>query len=248
MDEFTNSPLANKTGIDWLIKLNNNQLLDLILGLEKDDRTSFLACFTPTRISAILEKTEDESKKDQIMASVIDVDTVTFDQVGAVFEKVSQVHEQQKKDEEEFALKLVDGPRYIASIITSVGETNREKLLEKVSAKTELLDGIKKYYIPFDTITLLSERIVSDIFSRRPTQQVALAMFSSSEEVRQTITNAMPEMIRDTLKEELDSLLDDKGSEKPNKAKSLKIQDEVCRYLLMLNRDGLLEYKDESAA
>ena len=129
------------------------------------------------------------------MASVIDVDTVTFDQVGAVFEKVSQVHEQQKKDEEEFALKLVDGPRYIVKILPLLVRPIGRNFWKGV-CENELLDGIKKYYIPFDTITLLSERIVSDIFSRRPTQQVASCSPYPRKSGRRS--KCLPEMIRDT--------------------------------------------------
>ena len=53
----------------------------------------------------------------------------------------------------------------------------------------------------------------------------------------------MPEMLRDTVKEDLDVLDNDEANAKKNKAASLALQEEICKFLLKLNKDGLLQFQ-----
>ena len=75
--------------------------------MEKEDRIVFLACFTPTRLSSILEKTEDESKKDQIMTALLQIDSVTFDKVDDVFKKAEEVFQSKKEKAEEVVVPVI---------------------------------------------------------------------------------------------------------------------------------------------
>lgn len=249
MDEFLESPLIKVKNIGWLTKLSTDELKNLALELDKEERSQFLACFSPTRLSLLIEKTVDTVEKDKLIDCIVDIDTVTVTEIESMFVKIEQMYSQKIKADSERVRKLVDGPHYVAKVISSLRiKDDRTKLVSKLSRRTELMEAIRNYYIPFESIAKLSTRTIEEIFAKRPAQQVALALFSTSDDVKDSIMTAVPELLRESIKEELETLQADRQASKKYEMQSNKVQQEICRYLLLLNKDGLLEYKEERTA
>lgn len=246
LDEFTNSPLLKIKDVDWFTRLTNKDMQLISLELNSEDRIKFLASFSPSRLVSILNSCENDTDKDNLIESIKEVDQVTTENIDEIFNTVKTTWDKISKNQEEEVKKLIDGPRFFASMIQELKGEARENLLQKLAHRTDLMEQIKKYYIPFDTIEKLSNDAVKSIFGKRPTSQIALIIFSASEASREAAINSMPEMLQDTIREELTTLDSDKAKEKANKISSLKLQDEICRYLLKLNKEGLLEYKEDS--
>ncbi len=248
MDEFLESPLMQVKNMGWLTKLSTQELIDLAIQLDKIDRTQFLACFSPSRLSFLIEKSKDEETKNKLIDCIVDIDGVTVNDVENLFKKVQEIYDQKSKEDSDRVRKLVDGPLYVAKVMESLKQEDRNRLIERLQQRTELMSAMRAYYIPFDSIKSLTTRNIEDIFSKRPVQQIAMALFATTEDVRASVYDAISEISRETVKEELEAMIGDKPSARRFELQSHKIQQEICRYMLLLNKDGLLEYKEEGAS
>ncbi len=245
MDEYLNSPLLQIKELSWLTSLSTNDLLDLVLKVDDVERRTFFACLTPTRLTLLLEKAADAAQRKLLLEAIKEVDMVTYEDIEGIFAKIQEKSNQLQESKKEKAKTLIDGPQFFAKMIMDLSPENREEMMTAISYRSELLEAIKQYYIPFETVALLTTKIIKDIFAKRPTQQVAIAIFKESDAIKEKVISSMPDALQSSLREEIETLVADSDNEAQNKKKALVIQDEVCRFLLNLNRDGLLEYADK---
>lgn len=246
LDEFTDSPLLTLKGASWITKLTTAQLRGLVLQLSNEDQVTFLALFTPSRIVQIIESTSEEDEKAKIIEILKMVDSAKADDLPETLKRAQEKFSSQQQERLESVKKIIDNPKYFADIVVDLTPDNRERFLKAIAARTELLEVIKDYYIPFDDIEKLNSRIVKDIFGRRPATQTALVLLTAKESLHTMIIEAAPEALRDTVKEELEALKSDDANKRKNTQKSEDIKQEICRYLLQLNREGLLDYRADS--
>jgi hypothetical protein len=246
MDEYMGSPLGGIKNAEWIARLSNSDMRKFLLEIEDADRVSLFACLTPTRIALILDSCPDEVERTKLIRSIKDVDQQSDQDIDALFERLEKTYTASQEKVEEKVKKLVDGPRFFAKIVTDLKPDAREEFLKTLEDRQDLLDSMKQFYVPFSTVKNVTMKIVKDIFSKRPASQVAKIIFASDEVIRARVIEAMPEMLRDTVKEDLDTLDSDTSSQKQNRNMSLQLQDEISRFLLKMNKEGLLEYEEST--
>ena len=116
VDEYVGSPILDINNAEWLIKLSNAEMVDLVDKLENDDKAPFLACFTPVRVAAIIESIEDDAKKATVLGFLKTIDTVDTASLDGLFARAEEKYKELKEGKTDEVQKLIDGPQYFAKL------------------------------------------------------------------------------------------------------------------------------------
>jgi molybdopterin-guanine dinucleotide biosynthesis protein A len=244
LDEFMDSPLLQVNDVSWLFRLSNAEMRELALELDDRERAAFLACFTPNRLAVMLQESKDDRERNQILQSLKNVDQIASEQVPAMFQRIRQRVEKKRKA---VARPMVDGPSFFAKMLLDLKPENRQNFLAALGDRQDIMAGIQRYFIPFDTVARLADSTLKALFEKRSAAQLAVIMYAASEPIRNKVLGIVPQMIKDSVKEQLDLMQSDEGQRKRNMAASLKIQDEISRQMLVLSKQGLLDLAEASA-
>ena len=131
--------------------------------------------------------------------------------------------------------------KYIASVVSTLPSEQREKILENLADKPELMDGMTKHFVPFEVIKALPTGLVLEMIESRPDPQIAKLVFAADETIRSAILKPLPEIRRLTVEDEIKILDADTFYAKRYKKQSMQLQHEVSKLLISLNNEGLLE-------
>lgn len=242
MDEFLDSPIQGIKGAEWLTSLSTADLNELVAALTDEQKKAFVACLTPTRLALMLENAKDPAQKTQIFNAIKEIDLQPPSEFEQVLGDVRQVAESLQQSKETRVKTLMNGPQFFAKIISEIGMENRDEMLKLLAYRSDIIEGIKRYYIPFSDIEFLHQDTVTDIFGKRPSEQISMIVFSTTDAVRNKIIASLPDILQETVRENLEGLLAEESKAPQYLKKSLALQDEISKYLLKLNREGLLRY------
>jgi hypothetical protein len=121
--------------------------------------------------------------------------------------------------------------------------------MDTLSDRTELLEELSNYYVPFEKVSELATSAVKELFGRMNIKKVALAIHDVEEVYQEKVMGTYNDAMQESLKEELETIAADKVGGPKNKKVAEKIRDEVCIHMLKLKKEGLLQLEaDEQAA
>lgn len=244
LDEYIGSPLLEVNNIDWLIKLDNEALISLIADVNDEDRARVLACLSPSRVNLMLESGAEQEKLAKIINSLKEIKGVGFSDIPGLFDRMKEVHERAKKDDNENWRKMVDAPRYLAEILSSASDEKKETILKSLSDDKELMSALRTYFIPISDLALVSDLMLKDIFASRSGSQIALVVFDLDQVLKDRILGQLPDVLKETVIEEIDALTSNEENKVQNTKKSKIAKSEIAKTLLKMYRDGILKFEE----
>ena len=174
VDEYVGSPILEINNAEWLIKLSNADMVDLVDKLDDKDRAPFLACLTPVRVAAIIESISDDGKRASLIGSLKSIDTVNTESLDGLFDRAQEKYSDLKDGKTDEVQKLIDGPQYFAKILQDISADSRKGIMESLSDRTELLEELSNYYVPFEKISELATSAIKELFGRMNLKKLPL--------------------------------------------------------------------------
>ena len=247
MDEYLGSPIATIKDAAWVSRLSNKDLSQLLLRLDGENLKGFLSCLTPARLGLIINSMSATEERAKVLEALKDIEQVDMKKVEEFLTAAHQAYEQMEKEGIGVVSRLFDGPRFFAKVIGQLNADNREELFTAVADQEDLVLALRQYYIPFKELHKVSPETIAEIFEKRPAAQIAKIIFAAENTLRSRILDTLSDRLKDTVGEELEDLDNDSARFKQNTKESQRMQDEICKYLLNLNKQGLLEMEGEGS-
>ena len=105
-------------------------------------------------------------------------------------------------------VRKVDGPELLAGLLSNAGRDTSRELLEAVAATSpELAEATRNALFTFDDVCALDARSMQVMLRSVDSKQLALALSSSSQTVKDKVLGNLSERARESLTEEMDLLL-----------------------------------------
>ena len=220
----------NVTGFQLLNSLEEKQLLDIIQSEGAQTTAIILANMNDLQAAPILAQLDLELQKqvafrladmeDETSPDILDdIETVLKKKIGSIFSK------EEKKG---------GGASKVAKILENAGRTAEKNVLAALKEKSpELADEVKSYMFVFDDIATLQDLAVQKIVAEVDAKVMALALKTTTEEMKDKVVKNMSERAAEMLQDEMQYLKDVQE----------KDVDDAQRKVLIAMRD--LESKDE---
>ena len=151
-------------------------------------------------------------------------------------------------DKEEEKRPAVDSGKYLAQIAESLSNDERDQLFGLLDGKEELNEKIRQHYLPFATVKQLPKEMILEIIEARSDIDIARIVYDTTDEVRNTMLDALPEIRREMVRSELEVMQANTFYEKRHKKVSESMQKDISRYLLDLYREGLLDLDGDNSS
>ena len=241
-EEFSGSPLFKLRNLNWLTSMNAAQMAGFAVVLDQKLRTAFVACLTPSRVNAMVSAIENPDDKKQILSVLKDLDTVTDKDIQDGLVQIEAMFAKQQQNATASKRRNVDTAKYMAQVAEQMSPEEQNLLMQEIKSDEELTKRMRDHIIPFDSVTLLPKELVSEIFAARTDLQIAQILFSAGEKVRASIMNVLPEIRKENVNSELSLFEGNKVYARRYQKTSLLLQAEICKYLLGLYREGILDF------
>jgi flagellar motor switch protein FliG len=196
-DEKSDAPLSSLKAIQ---KLEPNQLLQLIKDEHPQTIALILVHLKPIVASDILSMLPDALKSD-VALRIANLDKV----ISGMVEEIDKVFEDILKNKDHAAIQEAGGVSRLAEILNQIDGGSAEQIIDDIEENNpELADEIKQMMFVFEDIVLVDDKGLQKVLRSVESQELAVALKASSEEVKQKIFKNMSERAADILKEEME--------------------------------------------
>jgi flagellar motor switch protein FliG len=191
------SPRSNLKAIQ---NLEPNQLLQLIKDEHPQTIALILVHLKPIVASDILSMLPDELKSD-VALRIANLDKV----ISGMVEEIDKVFEDILKNKEHAAIQEAGGVSRLAEILNQIDGGSAEQIIDDIEENNpELADEIKQMMFVFEDIVLVDDKGLQKVLRSVESQELAVALKASSDEVKQKIYKNMSERAAEILKEEME--------------------------------------------
>ena len=237
--EFIDSPLIGLKDLGWLTRMNATELVAFALSLPAEDRSAFLACQSPGRVSRMLASTPGPQEKEALLAAVARLGSVSADEIQR-FVKDGQKRAGLAKQAEK-SRSAVDHLRYLESIADGLGPEEQQELLTAVASDPAAHRQLRRRIMPFAVLQGCPTALVREILDKRTGQRVATMLFAASDELREYVLKSLPEVKAESASDEIKFMAQNPFDQKRFTKASYNCRKEVSTYLRKLAGDGSLD-------
>jgi flagellar motor switch protein FliG len=195
--EKKNTPVSNLEAIQ---SLETNHLFQLIKDEHPQTIALILVHLKPLVASDILSMMPDEIKSD-VAFRIANLDKV----VSGMVEEIDKVFEEILTSKDHAAIQEAGGVSRLAEILNQIDGSSAEQIIDDIEENDpELADEIKQMMFVFEDIVLVDDKGLQKVLRSVESQELAVALKASSEEVKQKIFKNMSERAAEILKEEME--------------------------------------------
>ncbi len=195
--EKNNAKLSN---LEAIKNLESNQLFQLIREEHPQTIALILVHLKPIVASDILSMLPDEAKSD-VAFRIANLDRV----VSGMVEEIDKVFEEILKNKDHAAIQEAGGVSRLAEILNQIDGGSAEQIIDDIEENDpDLADEIKQMMFVFEDIVLVDDKGLQKVLRSVESQELAVALKASSDEVKQKIFKNMSERAAEILKEEME--------------------------------------------
>ena len=177
-----------------------NQLLQLIKDEHPQTMAVILVNLQPDVSSEILSKMPEDVKSD-VAFRIANLDKV----LSGMVDEMDRVFEEILKNKDHSTTQEAGGVSRLAEILNQIDGGSAEQIIDDIEENDpDLADQIKQMMFVFDDIVLVDDKGLQKVLRSVESQELAIALKASSEEVKQKIFKNMSERAAEILKEEMD--------------------------------------------
>ena len=175
-------------------------LIQLIQNEHPQTISLVLAHLKPHVASEVMGLLPDEIKAD-VACRIANLDKI----VSGMLEEVDNVFEEILANKEASATQKAGGVPRIAEILNMIDGTMAEQIIEEIDEDDpELAEKIRQNMFVFDDIVLVDDRGLQKVLRSVESQELAVALKASTDEVKEKIFRNMSERAGQILKEEME--------------------------------------------
>lgn len=191
---------ASLSNLEAIKNLEANQLFQLVKDEHPQTIALILVHLKPIVASDILGMLPDDIKSD-VAFRIANLDKV----VSGMVEEIDKVFEEILKNKEHAAIQEAGGVARLAEILNQIDGGSAEQIIDDIEENDpDLADEIKQMMFVFDDIVLVDDKGLQKVLRSVESQELAVALKASSEEVKQKIFKNMSERAAEILKEEME--------------------------------------------
>jgi flagellar motor switch protein FliG len=193
-------PGRPKSNIEAVQDIEPNQLVQLIKDEHPQTIALILVHLKPNVASTILSNLADEIKSD-VAFRIANLDKV---QSGMV-QEIDRIFEEILKDKDHGVTQEAGGVARLAEILNAIDGGTAEQIIDDIEENNpDLADEIKQMMFVFEDIVLVDDKGLQKVLRSVESQELAIALKASTEEVKQKIFRNMSERAAEILKEEME--------------------------------------------
>ncbi len=185
---------------DFMRKTEPSQLLNFIQSEHPQTIALILAYLEPEKSSSILSALPPDQQA-EVAKRIAIMDTTSPE----VIKQVERVLERKLSSIAPQELTVAGGIKSVVEIINRVDRGTEKTIMEAMEVQDpELAEEIKKLMFVFEDIVIIDDRSVQRVLREVESQDLALALKGSSDEVNQKIFSNMSTRASDMLKEDIE--------------------------------------------
>lgn len=185
---------------DFMRKTEPTQLLNFIQSEHPQTIALILAYLEPEKSSSILSALPPDQQA-EVAKRIAIMDTTSPE----VIKQVERVLERKLSSIAPQELTVAGGIKSVVEIINRVDRGTEKTIMEAMEVQDpELAEEIKKLMFVFEDIVIIDDRSVQRVLREVESQDLALALKGSSDEVTQKIFSNMSTRASDMLKEDIE--------------------------------------------
>ncbi len=186
--------------LEAIQKLETNHLFQLIKDEHPQTIALILVHLKPLVASDILGMMPDDIKSD-VAFRIANLDKV----VSGMVEEIDKVFEEILTSKDHAAIQEAGGVSRLAEILNQIDGASAEQIIDDIEENDpELADEIKQRMFVFEDIVLVDDKGLQKVLRSVESQELAVALKASSEEVKKKIFKNMSERAAEILKEEME--------------------------------------------
>lgn len=188
------------TNLKAIQSLEANQILQLVKDEHPQTIALIMVHLKPLAASDVLSMLPDELKSD-VAFRIANLDKV----LSGMVEEIDKVFEEILKNKDHAAIQEAGGVSRLAEILNQIDGGSAEQIIDDIEENDpDLADEIKQMMFVFEDIVLVDDKGLQKVLRSVESQELAVALKASSEEVKQKIFKNMSERAAEILKEEME--------------------------------------------
>lgn len=200
-EEKPEGPVGTKiSNLDAIQRLEANQLIQLIKDEHPQTMAMILVHLNPRVASDILAMLPDDIKSD-VALRIANLDNV----LTGMVEEIDRIFDDILRNKDMMATQEAGGVGRLAEILNQIDGSSAEQIIDEIEEEDpDLADEIKQMMFVFDDIVLVDDKGLQKVLRSVESQELAVALKASTEEVKQKVFNNMSERAGEILKEEME--------------------------------------------
>jgi flagellar motor switch protein FliG len=189
-----------ETHLKAIQEIEPAQLAQLIKDEHPQTIALILVNLEPDNASDILSRLSDEIRAD-VSFRIANLDKVlsgTMKEMDRIFEEILQ-------NKDGMSTQEAGGVPRLAEILNAIDGGTAEQIIDEIEEEDpDLADEIKQMMFVFDDIVLVDDKGLQKVLRSVESQELAIALKASTDEVKEKIFNNMSERAAEILKEEME--------------------------------------------
>ena len=189
-----------KSKLEAVQNIEPAQLIQLIKDEHPQTIALILVHLKPNVASDILSQLSDELKSD-VAFRIANLDKV----LSGMVEEMDRVFEEILKNKDHATTQEAGGVARLAEILNAIDGGTAEQIIDEIEENDpDLADEIKQMMFVFEDIVLVDDKGLQKVLRSVESQELAIALKASTEEVKEKIFHNMSERAAEILKEEME--------------------------------------------
>ncbi len=199
--ENPEGPVGGKiSNLDAIQQLEANQLIQLIKDEHPQTMAVILVHLNPRVASDILAMLPEEVRSD-VALRIASLDNV----LTGMVEEIDRIFDEILKNKDMMATQEAGGVGRLAEILNQIDGSSAEQIIDEIEEEDpDLADEIKQMMFVFEDIVLVDDKGLQKVLRSVESQELAVALKASTEEVKQKVFSNMSERAGEILKEEIE--------------------------------------------
>jgi flagellar motor switch protein FliG len=175
-------------------------LIQLIQNEHPQTISLVIAHLQPHVASEVMAGLPDEMRPD-VAARIANLDKIA----SGMLEEIDQVFAEILSEQETSTTQKAGGVPQLAEILNMIDGTTTEQIVEEIEEHDpELAEEIRQNMFVFDDIVLVDDRGLQQVLRSVESQELAIALKASTDQVKEKIFRNMSERAAEILKEEME--------------------------------------------
>ncbi len=180
--------------------IESTQLLQLIKDEHPQTIALILVNLRPSVASDILGMLSDDIKSD-VAFRIANLDKV----ISGMVQEIDRVFEEILRNKDQSATQEAGGVGRLADILNQIDGGSVEQIIDEIEENDpDLADEIKQMMFVFEDVVLVDDKGLQKVLRSVESQELAIALKASSEDVKKKIFKNMSERAAEILKEEME--------------------------------------------
>lgn len=199
-DKKSTQKKSSQSNLKAIQEIEPNRLIQLIKDEHPQTIALILVNLKPEVASDILSRLSDEIKSD-VSLRIASLDKV----LSGTMKEIDQIFEEILKNKDNMSTQEAGGVARLAEILNAIDGGTAEQIIDEIEEEDpDLADEIKQMMFVFEDVVLVDDKGMQKVLRSVESQELAIALKASTEDVKEKIFKNMSARAAEILKEEME--------------------------------------------